>query len=100
MEKLENREYLLMSKRKISPQDKLRVVLEGMSGKRPLAEICNDYGISQSLYYQWRDKLLSNGDKVFKRGGIDKEQERLSRENRKLKETIGELTIELKKNDW
>jgi len=26
--------------------------------------------------------------------------ERLQRENRKLKETIGELTMELKKNDW
>lgn len=89
-----------MSKNKINPQEKLRIVLEGLSGKRPLAEICNDYGISQSLYYQWRDKLLNDGDKLFKRGGIDKEQERLERENRKLKETIGELTIELKKNDW
>ncbi len=96
----EKQGVLFMSKNKISPKDKLRIVLEGLSNKRPLAEICTDYGISQSLYYQWRDKLLNDGEKVFQRGGVDKEQQRLERENKKLKETVGELTIELKKNDW
>ena len=44
--------------------------------------------------------LLSQGTRIFERGGIDHEQERLEKENRKLKETIGELHMELKKNDW
>ena len=49
------------------------------------------------MYYKWRDQLLSDGAKLFERGGVDHARERLDHENRKLKETIGELTIELKK---
>ena len=52
------------------------------------------------MFYRRRDKLLNDGAKLFARDGVDNEAERLQRENRKLKETIGELTIELKKNDW
>ena len=49
------------------------------------------------MFYRRRDKLLNDGTKLFARGGVDHEAERLQRENRKLKETIGELTMELKK---
>ncbi len=52
------------------------------------------------MYYEWKNLLLSQGTRIFERGGIDHEQERLEKENRKLKETIGELHMELKKNDW
>ena len=52
------------------------------------------------MYYKWRDQLLTDGAKLFERGGVDHARERLERENWKFKETIGELTIELKKNDW
>ena len=46
------------------------------------------------MYYKWRDQLLTDGAKLFERGGVDHARERLERENRKLKEMIGELTIE------
>lgn len=61
---------------------------------------CNAHGITQGMYYKWRDQLLTDGAKLFDRGGVDRVRERLEHENRKLKETIGELTVELKKNDW
>ena len=41
----------------------------------------------------YMDQLLTDGAKLFDRGGVDHIRERLERENRKLKETIGELTI-------
>lgn len=72
-----------MKRRNITPETKLAIVLEGSRGERSLAEICNDYQVCQSQYYQWRDKLLSEGKKVFSRGGPDKEAERLKRENDK-----------------
>ena len=81
-------------------QEKLAIVLQGLKGNCRISELCNEYGISQGMFYKWRDQLLNDGAKVFARGGVDHEVERLQRENRKLKETIGELTIELKKNDW
>ena len=43
------------------------------------------------------DQLLTDGAKLFERGGVDHVRERLKREKRKLKETIGELIIVLKK---
>lgn len=49
------------------------------------------------MYYKWRDQLLTDGAKLFEQGGMDHVRERLERENRQLKETIGKLTIDLKK---
>jgi transposase-like protein len=88
-----------MSRKKWTAQEKFQIVMSGLKGRR-IAELCNEYGISQGQYYKWRDVLLNDGTKLFERGGVDKEKERLARQNRKLKETIGDLTIELKKNDW
>ena len=56
--------------------------------------------ITQGQFYQWRDRLLAEGSKLFARGGVDKEAERLKEENQRLKQAVGELTMELKKNDW
>lgn len=49
------------------------------------------------MYCKWRDQLLTDGAKLFERGGMDHVRERLEREPRKLKETIGILTVELKR---
>lgn len=78
-------------------QEKLAIVLQGMSGNVKISELCNDHGITQAMYYAWKSLLMSQGTKIFERGGIDHEQQRLERENKKLKETIGELHMELKK---
>lgn len=90
-----------MSKSKVwSGKEKLAIVLEGLSGTCSVGELCNRHGVAQSMYYRWRDQLLADGAKLFERGGVDHVRDRLERENRKLKETIGDLTLELKKNDW
>jgi transposase-like protein len=88
-----------MKRRKWSSTEKLQIVLEGLRGNTPLAELCNRHQIAQSQYYQWRDRLLQNGSKVFDQGGPDAEEQRLRRDNLRLKALIGELTVELKKND-
>jgi transposase-like protein len=88
-----------MKRRKWSSTEKLQIVLEGLKATMPLAELCTRHQISQSQYYQWRDRLLHNGAKVFEQGGPQAEEERLRRDNQRLKALIGELTVELKKND-
>ena len=85
-----------MVKRKWDSKTKAEIVLQGIKG-RAVADICAEHGISQTQYYQWRDKFLSNMGSVFENG--NKQQERLLRQNAKLKRVIGELTLELKKND-
>jgi transposase-like protein len=53
-----------MHRRKWDATTKALIVLEGLKGK-PVAEICTEHEISQSLYYQWRDQILAIAAKAF-----------------------------------
>ena len=68
------------------------IVLEGLKGECRISELCNEHGISQGMYCQWRNQLLTDETKLFERGRADHARERLECENRKLKETIGKLS--------
>jgi transposase-like protein len=87
-----------MTKPKLNAQQKFEMVLEGMKG-RPVAEICTMYGIGQSHYYRIRDDFYLNGHRTFEKAEAADETKKLQRENDKLKRVLGELTLELKKND-
>ncbi|MBN2068031.1 MAG: transposase [Opitutales bacterium] len=47
-----------MTRRKWSSEQKLQIVLEGLSGKLPLSQLCAHHRISQAQFYQWKDRLL------------------------------------------
>ncbi len=51
------------------------------------------------MYYKWQDQLLADGAQYLSRAKFDHARERLELKKRRLKETFGKLTIELKKND-
>jgi len=85
-----------MKNRKWGAKTKALIVMEGIKGK-PVSEICAEHQLSQSQYYRWRDEFLANIHQVF--DGQDKKEERLVRENKRLKQIIGDLTIELKKTE-
>ncbi|MBU0651229.1 transposase [bacterium] len=89
-----------MSNKKWTEKTKFEVVLAGIKGQLTISELCARYGVSQTQYYKWRDTFLSEGMKIFNRGSLDGEKERLRRENTKLKTIIGDLTTELKKNEY
>jgi transposase len=73
--------------------------LEGLRGKVSVSELCNRHQISQAQYYQWRDRLLAQGSKVFESGNSDKDRERLERKIHRLEQTVGQLHMDLKKSD-
>ena len=87
-----------MKRRKWTSEMKSLIVLQGLGGQS-VSEICNEHGISQSQYYQWRDQFLSNASKAFDTEKVSQKQSRLEVENRKLKGLVGELTYELKKSE-
>ena len=89
-----------MKKRKWQSQEKLRIVLEGLSGQIEIAKLCNKYQIAQTQYYQWRDQLLKFGHQAFETKNITKKEQHLESEVSKLKRIIGDLTVELKKNEF
>lgn len=88
-----------MPKGRWDARTKAMIVIEGLKGKS-VPEICNEYNVSQAHYYRWRDKFLANIHLAF----ADKtpREVTLSRQVSELKKVIGELTVELKKNetDW
>lgn len=87
-----------MKRRTWTSEMKTMIVLSGLRGQS-VAEICNEHGISQSQFYQWRDQFLSNASKAFDTEKVSKKQQRLESENQKLKGLVGELTLELKKSE-
>jgi len=88
-----------MKRRNWTSEQKFKIVLEGLKGNISISELCNQHQISQAQFYQWRDKLFKDGSKIFEHGGVDKEAERLKKQNQKLKGMVGELTMELKKSE-
>jgi len=86
-----------MKRRKWESSQKLKIVLEGLSGQLEISKLCNKYQISQVIYYRWREQLLQYGQKVFESKNITKREDRLQSKNQRLKQIIGDLTVELKK---
>jgi len=89
-----------MEKHKWTSQQKLTIVLEGLSGQIEISKLCAKYQIAQTQYYQWRDQLLKFGKSAFETKDATKKEQHLEQENQKLKRIIGDLTIELKKNEF
>lgn len=84
------------SNRKLRGREKLEVVIEGLVNSNGIAEICRARGISTGQYYQWKERLISKAEEIYKRKGKEKtrHEEKLEEENRRLKEVIAEITTE------
>ena len=89
-----------MKKRIWVSQEKLRIVLEGLSGQIEITKLCAKYQIANTQYYLWRDQLVKHGHQAFETKNISKKEQHLEEEVLKLKRTIGDLTVELKKSDY
>lgn len=89
-----------MKRRKWESSQKLKIVLEGLSGQIEISKLCNKYQISQVIYYRWREQLLQYGQEAFESKNITKREHHLQSENQRLKQIIGDLTVELKKSEF
>lgn len=93
------------TRRKLSAEEKIRIVLEGLKGEDSIAEICRREGIAPSVYYRWSKDFLEAGKKrlmgdTMREANTDEVKE-LRGENSELKETVAELLLQnrvLKKN--
>jgi transposase-like protein len=88
-----------MKYRKWDPKTKAKIVLESLQNNQPLSELCNNYQISQSQYFNWLKEFQSKSHKAFDSARKSKKEHRLMNENKKLKQIIAELSIELKKTE-
>ena len=88
----------MTKRRRWKSEEKSRIILEGLKG-RPVADICIEHQISQSMYYSWRDQFLSNMGQVFETKKRNQREAYQNLQMDKMKKIIADLTIELKKND-
>ena len=51
------------TRRKISAEEKIRIVLDGLRGESSISELCRREGISESLYYKWSKEFMEAGKK-------------------------------------
>ena len=91
------REIRRRMRRKFSPEEKIRIVLEGLRGEQSVAELCRREGIAANLYYRWSKDFLEAGKKQLAgdavREATSYEVKDLRAENRELKEFVAEITL-------
>lgn len=87
-----------MKRRKWDAKTKVKIVLEGLSG-RSISEICSEYQIGQTQYYRWRDQFLARAYQAFDSDKDGSEIQRLKKKTVRYQQIIGSLTVELKKTE-
>ena len=85
------------TKRKHSSEEKIRIVLEGLRGEMPIAELCRKEGINPNLYYNWSKDFLEAGRKRLQgdttREATSTEVTDLKKENSQLKALVAEISL-------
>jgi len=51
------------TRKQYSAEEKIRIVLDGLSGETSIAEICRREGIAESMYYSWSKEFLEAGER-------------------------------------
>ncbi len=85
------------TRRKFSPEEKIRIVLEGLRGEQSVSDLCRREGIASNLYYRWSKDFLEAGKKQLAgdtvREATSDEVKELRAENSELKEVVAEITL-------
>ena len=79
-------------RRKYSPDFKVRIVLELISGEKGLMEASREYGIKDSVLSRWKQEFLERSAHVFEQP-VEKDgrDERIA----ELERLVGRLTLQL-----
>ena len=85
------------TRRKFNPEERIRIILEGLKGEDSIAAICRREVIAPSLYYKWSKSFLEAGKQRLK-GDTMREANRdevseLRKENEQLKQLVAELSL-------
>ena len=87
------------TRRRISIEDKVRIILEGFRKELPVSDLCRRERISAAIYYAWSKDFMEAGKAQLRgdtlRGATLDEVNQLKQENSQLKELLGELALEL-----
>lgn len=81
--------------RQYSAEFKLDTVLEGLRNEKPIAQICRERGIRDSLYYKWRDAFKERASGIFaSQDQQDQTVSELEARVAELERMVGKLALE------
>jgi transposase len=87
------------NRKRLSAEDKIRIVLEGFRKELSVTDLCRREGIHVSLYYGWLKDFMEAGKARLKgdstRNANENEVKQLQSENNRLKALAGEQALEL-----
>jgi transposase len=79
-------------RRKYSPEFKVRIVMELISGEKGLMEASREYGIKDSVLSRWKQEFIERSAHVFEQlVEKDGRDERIA----ELERLVGRLTLQL-----
>ena len=86
------------TRRKYTPEEKIRIVLEGFRREATVNDLCSREGINPANYYSWTREFMEAGKERLARNTVRDatryEIEQLKRENGELKEIVADLLLE------
>jgi len=81
--------------RQFSAQFKLETVLEVLRGEKPIAQICRDRQVTDSLVYKWRQEFLDKAPSLFEtKQTTATTQANQAERIAELERLVGQLTME------
>src|SRR3974377_19397 len=87
-----------LTRRRLSAEEKIRIILEGLRGEESIAELCRREGLAPNLYYRWSKEFLEAGKKRLlgdtTREATAPEVKTLREENARLKQVLAETVLE------
>ena len=85
------------TRRKYTPEEKVRIVLEGFRREVTVNELCKRKGIKPHSYYAWTKEFMEAGKERLARDTLrdptQQEIHQLKRENVELKQLAAELSL-------
>ena len=86
------------TRRKYSPEEKIRIVLEGFRREATVNDLCRREGIKPHSYYSWTKEFMEAGKERLTRDSVrdatQQEVGQLKRENGELKQLVADLSLE------
>jgi transposase len=86
------------SRRKYTPEEKVRIVLEGFRREVGVKDLCRREGIKPGAYYAWTKDFMEAGKERLTRDAARdatrQEIDEIKRENAELKHLVADLSLE------
>ena len=87
------------ARRKYTPEEKVRIVLEGFRREVAVRDLCRREGIKPGAYYAWTKDFIEAGKERLTRDAVRdttrQEIEQIKRENTELKHLVADLSLEV-----